>query len=55
MLAQAGNWSPSNANLAYPRTLLKATDLLSVLASLNAPTGWYLPMPLDRCAGPAAH
>ncbi|GAA4035960.1 hypothetical protein GCM10022409_21030 [Hymenobacter glaciei] len=37
LLAQAGSWNPSGADLAYPRTLLKAAALPGVRASLSAP------------------
>jgi hypothetical protein len=35
--AQSGSWQPSGADLSYPRTLLKATALADVQASLTAP------------------
>lgn len=35
--AQSGSWAPSGADLAYPRTLLKASALAEVRASLAAP------------------
>jgi len=35
--AQAGSWPPAGANLAYPRTLLQASALPAVRASLAAP------------------
>lgn len=37
LLAQAGSWNPSGADLAYPRTLLTAAALPGVRASLSAP------------------
>lgn len=44
LLAQAGQWSPPGADLAYPRTLLKAAALADVRTSLAAPDrrGIYL-------------
>ncbi|RZK50566.1 MAG: hypothetical protein EOO59_15900, partial [Hymenobacter sp.] len=35
--AQSGNWNPPQADLSYPRTLLKASALADVQASLAAP------------------
>jgi len=35
--AQSGSWQPPGANLAYPRTLLRADALAGVRASLAAP------------------
>jgi hypothetical protein len=35
--AQSGSWQPPGADLSYPRTLLKATALADVQASLTAP------------------
>jgi hypothetical protein len=35
--AQSGNWQPLGADLSYPRTLLKATALADVQASLTTP------------------
>ena len=37
LLAQAGQWNPPGADLAYPRTLLKAAALADVRTSLAAP------------------
>ncbi|GAB3635213.1 hypothetical protein GCM10027422_08030 [Hymenobacter arcticus] len=35
--AQAGSWRPAGADLSFPRTLLRASALADVQASLNAP------------------
>ena len=37
LLAQSGSWHPPGAEAAYPRTLLKASELAGVRASLAAP------------------
>lgn len=42
LLAQQGSWTPANAAVSYPRTLLKANDLPAVRASLTTPTNYGL-------------
>jgi hypothetical protein len=40
--AQSGPWIPSNADLSYPRTLLKASETDSVRLALSDPTYTYV-------------
>jgi hypothetical protein len=40
--AQTGSWSPAGADLSYPRTLLKASDVPRVVASLATPSNQAL-------------
>ncbi len=40
--SQTGSWNPSGANLSYPRTLLKSSEIPSVRSSLSSPHIEYL-------------
>jgi len=40
--AQTGSWTPAGADLTYPRTLLKASDLPAARANLATPSGQLL-------------
>jgi hypothetical protein len=42
LYAQSGPWIPSNADLSYPRTLLKASETDSVRLALSDPTYTYV-------------